>query len=263
MDLSSLEGPPINDPRVVVIPEYMDELGRVRLEPPTPVSHHNPHPSRLWRSLPPRPASAEPTPTSPHDHYHYHHNPLAQETRPPHFRADTSLSDGQLRRAPAQRGRRTPSPEIDMDINLHMELHIERRGTPHDERSRSRPLARALSPTPLNLEISAYDRQSGRGRRTRSCCPLVWVEAEERWVVFGPFPHNQQDLQQQQQQQQQSRTPGPSIERTPDSYWGLGGNEELAEHPPTYESHGFSPTYVTRLGGRWDAVARRVHLSSG
>lgn len=256
MDLSSLEGPPIDDPRVVVTPDYMD--GRLRIEPPTP--DHNSHPSRLWKSLPPRPASAEPSSSS-----YQPVSPISDMTidnRPSNRRSDTSLSESQLRRTHAQRGRRTPSPEIDMDINLHMELHVGPRGTTLNERSRS-PVRNPVSL--LNTNIQTSDRQSGRGRRAQSCCPLVWVEDEQQWVVM------ENTRQQNDPRLQYSRIPGPSFDRTTQSQSqsqavndrGIefeGGEFEPSDHPPTYESHGFSPTYVRRLGqGRWSEMSYRIH----
>lgn len=274
MDLSSLEGPPIDDPRVVITPDPMD--GHVHLR--SPVMDSNTNPSRLWRSLPPRPSSPRRRPSSSYESlaahnnnnhaYRYHH-------RPPNPRTETSLSEGHLRRTHAQRGRRTPSPDIDMDIDLHMDLRIdsEPRGPRFTQRPRSPmrdlvplPLLSADTPAPSN-------RQHERGRRTQSCCPLVWVESDQQWIVSESYRQ-----QQEEPCVEHSRASDSIFHRTPlsDPFLGLGlgsdfdawdgAENEPVDCPPTYESHGFSPTYARRLGqgrgqgqGRWSEVAYRMH----
>ncbi|CAI7652440.1 unnamed protein product [Penicillium pancosmium] len=237
MDLSSLEGPPIDDPRVVITPDPIDD-GIVHLRSPTIDSSTNP--SRLWRSLPPRPSSRgssssyeSPTASNNNDNNNNDH-PYRHHYRPSMPRTETSLSESQLRRTRAQR-----------DVP------------------------------------SSSTRQQERGRRTQSCCPLVWVESEQQWVVSESYRHQQQQQQQQQQEEphmEQSRTPDTISHRIPlsDPFLGLGLNSgfdawdgaesESVDCPPTYESHGFSPTYVRRLGqgqgqgqGRWSEVAYRMH----
>ncbi|KAJ5085748.1 hypothetical protein N7532_010519 [Penicillium argentinense] len=271
MDLSSLEGPPIEDPRVVVTPE---PIARLRIEPPTPDT--NTHPSRLWKSLPPRPSSADPTSPSRHTHL----------PRPLTHRFETSQSEANdepyLRRAPAQRGRRTPSPDQEelnsRNANLNLNLNIDTTLARH---SASSPYERSRSPlrTPVSLEAEAEARwnletlrDSERGRRARSCCPLVWVESERRWVVFGPYRQPASGTSTSEDSAPRHRTPGPPPDLSrrpayPEIYTDLlyADNEiEPADHPPTYESHGFSPTHVDRLGGRrWSSVARRWNGMGG
>jgi len=249
MDLSSLEGPPIEDSRVVVRSSHRNN--RISVEPPTP--DNNTHPSRLWQSLPPRPSSTDPEASL--SSLWPRPLQLPSNNRSPNPRSQSSLSEGQLRRAPAQRGRRTPSPDIEMDIDLHMELPIEPRATTLHQRSRS-PVPDPVPLFNIDTDIQSPTRQSSRNRRAQSC-QLVWREAEQRWVVLEPFS------QQEEPWWDQNRTPGSPLDRmpVPGGYPGFYGREiDWVDLPPPYESHGFSPTYVTRLGeGRWSAVAHRVH----
>lgn len=282
MDLSSLEGPPIDDPRVVITPDPIDD-GLVHLRSPTIDSNTNP--SRLWRSLPPRPSSRGSTSSyeSPAANNNNNNNnndhPYRHNYRPSFPRTETSLSEGQLRRTHAQRGRRSPSPEIDMDIDLHMQLRIDSESRVPRFNQRPRSPMRDLIPLPLlSVDVpSSSTRQQERGRRTQSCCPLVWVESEQQWVVSESYRHQQQQ-QQEEPHMEQSRTPDTIFHRIPvsDPFLGLGlssgfdtwdgAETESVDCPPTYESHGFSPTYVRRLGqgqgqgqGRWSEVAYRMH----
>lgn len=285
MDLSSLEGPPIDDPRVVITPDPRDDLVHLR----SPTIDSNTNPSRLWRSLPPRPSSRGPSssyesPTASNNNNNNNDNNnnnnndhLHRYYRPSNPRTETSLSEGQLRRAHAQRGRRTPSPEIGMDIDLHMELHIDQEQVPRlNQRTRS---PRGLIPLPLlstDVPASSY-RQGERSRRTQSCYPLVWVESEQQWEVSESYLRQQQQQRQEEPHVEQIRTPDSIFHRMPlsDPFLGLslgtgfdawdGAETESVDCPPTYESHGFSPTYVRRLGqgqGRWSEVAYRMHDAS-
>ncbi|KAJ5973721.1 hypothetical protein N7481_010931 [Penicillium waksmanii] len=234
MDLSSLEGPPIDDPRVVITPDPIDGLVHLR----SPTIDSNTNPSRLWRSLPPRPTSRGSSSSyerpaannnnnnnnnnNGHDHS-YRHN-----YRPSIPRTETSLSEGQLRRTHAQRGRRSPSPEIDMDIDLHMQLRIDSESRVPRFNQRPRSPMRDLIPLPLlSADVpSSSTRQQERGRRTQSCCPLVWVESEQQWIVSESYRQQQLQLQQQQEEEphmEQSRAPDSIFHRTPlsDPFLGL------------------------------------------
>ncbi|OQE25431.1 hypothetical protein PENSTE_c006G06029 [Penicillium steckii] len=231
MDLSSLEGPPIEDSRIV---RSSHRNTRIDVEPPTP--DNNTHPSRLWQSLPPRPSSTDPE-ASPSSLWP---RPLqlSSNNRSPNHRSQSSLSEGQLRRAPAQRGRRTPSPDIDMDIDLHMELPIEPRAPALSQRPRS-PVPDPVPLFNIDTDVQSPSRQSSRNQRARSCCQLDWRESEQRWVVLEPFPQPEEPLW------DQSRTPGSPLDRmpVPEGYPGFYGRElDWVDLPPPYESHGFSPT---------------------
>ena len=255
MDLSSLDGPPIIASRVLVPP----------LDPSTPGIHEE-----------------HPTPQGAADAYHFERSkPLPERPGRPHrpeirerinpvrpgspiyplsvaswlessqpdltepvspVAAAAPRSDGHLRRAPARRGRKSPTEELfPQDIQ------------PRDRRSQSPRGCNDLYVEPAH-------------RRARSCSPLVWSDAEEMWVVEGPGP-----LEFAASEERTSRPP----RHQPSGYLDREfvrqdsdfSNRSGDLPPPSYESHEFSPSHVMRMregmASRWTAVARRVQNFNG
>lgn len=147
MDLSSLEGPPIDDQTIVRTPHSI--IPRLRVDNAT--SHHTP-PNLLWKPLPPRPASAEPISSRRQEHHRPAAHPTGNENDGP------SRRDNNLRRAPAHRGRHT---EDELEHN---------RVSPDYERSRS--------------TSTIIQRQTNQPR-SRSSDPRVWLEDAEQWTAVG------------------------------------------------------------------------------
>lgn len=231
MDLSSLEGPPIDDPRVVSTPD--STIPRIREEPAT--SNSTPH-NMLWKPLPPRPASAEPMSSR----QQQQRRPGARPTG--HHGADLPGSDPHLRRVPAQRGRRSPTDDDDDDEFMPGSVFPEERPrSPHH---------------PTHLEPER------RLMRSRSSDPLVWLEDEEQWVVAGPSTRRSSAQIRQLPPRLRNATTRP-LGRYPDMSDDSDDDLERSDHPPDYESHQFSPTHVMRLtygpASRPRASARRTH----
>ncbi|KAJ5587035.1 uncharacterized protein N7459_002800 [Penicillium hispanicum] len=153
MDLSSLEGPPVVNPRLDIPQD--PTIIRVQEEPPTPQSAADARHFILSKPLPSRPASADPCPSR------------QPNLRPENTRLNTSAGishvDCHLRRAPARRGRQNSVDDM---------LFDEAPGEAH--------------PRPSDYFISAsHEPQLWR---SRSCSPLIWVEEEGMWVVADSPP---------------------------------------------------------------------------
>lgn len=146
MDLSSLEGPPIDDQTNVRTPHSI--IHRLRVDNATP---HNTPPNLLWKPLPPRPASAEPTLSRPQEHRRPAAHPTGND--------GPSRRDNNLRRAAAHRGRHTEEDEPEHN-----------RVSPDYERSRS--------------TSTIIQRQTDQPR-SRSSDTLVWLEDAEQWAAVG------------------------------------------------------------------------------
>jgi hypothetical protein len=142
MDLSSLEGPQMVNPKCIIQPDTTAARIRPNSRVPTHILFSKP--------LPPRPASTDVT--------------LSRQRRTiqPKWPSESPAIDHSLKRAPARRGRRTPSDEAFPDCDPRNEHHIP-------------------SHTPRDLQTSPQPR------RSRSCMPtnLIWLEEEEQWIVGG------------------------------------------------------------------------------
>lgn len=235
MDLSSLDGPPVVASRVLVTPP--DPMTpRIHEEPPTPQGTADAYHFARSKPLPARPVSADPIP------------PRRQRTQPtsryPGYSADVLSNETRLRRAPARRGRRSPTEDL-------LPNDIPAR----DERSQS-PCS---SPDPEAEPIH---------QRARSCSPLIWNEAEGMWLVEGPSPL---EFASSSIRPRNSRPPRHQMSsNTPDVDFDDSNHDGLREtpSPPSYDSHEFTPSHVMRIrdgmASRWGAVARRMqNLSSG
>ncbi|KAJ6129801.1 hypothetical protein N7512_002581 [Penicillium capsulatum] len=232
MDLSSLDGPPLIASRVLITPS--DPMtSRIHEEPPTPQGAADAYHFARSKPLPARPVSADPVPSR-----QQHHRPSS-----PYHRGhpDALSNENHLRRAPARRGRRSPSEDL----------------LPGDLPARDNRDNRSQSPhhSP-DLEAEPVPR------RTRSCSPLVWSEEESMWVVEGPVP-----VDFASSRPRHSRPPQPpTASHTPERARDIFTDEfESVECPPSYDSHAFTPSHVMRMregvASRWGAVAHRVQHS--
>ncbi|KAJ5219018.1 uncharacterized protein N7498_001117 [Penicillium cinerascens] len=145
MDLSSLEGPPIDDQSTMRTPHSI--IPRLRVDNATP---HNTPPNLLWKPLPPRPASAEPISPRQQEHRRPAANPTGND--------GPSSRDNNLIRASAHRGRHTEEDELEHN-----------RVSPDYERSRSSTIIQRQTNQP----------------RSRSSDPRVWLEDVEQWTTVG------------------------------------------------------------------------------
>lgn len=145
MDLSSLEGPPIDDTRIVRARHSM-----IPRPPGVNSTTNDLPPNLLWKPLPPRPASAEPASSR------QRYQPYRPAARPTEC-DETSRSDNSLRQGPAQRNRHS-----------HTEHGIVQ-SRPSPEYERSRPTSTII--------------QRQTGPRSRSSDPLVWLEDAGQWVI--------------------------------------------------------------------------------
>lgn len=243
MDLSSLEGPPLADPRVNVPAD--STFPRIEEEPPTPEtpSHYHTYFNLYTKPLPPRPASADPLDLRQSRHSRSDIHTAGSSTDP--FR-----SDSDLRRVPAQRGRRSTSNELRPGEGIT--------GTEPVREARSR------SP-PANLYLYAECRVP---RRPRSA-PLVWLEDEELWVVTGSSTSSQRPpTRPSRPARLETHMSEPLRRSEPLLDEELDVDHSALSPPPSYDSHGFSHTHVVQqqrgVESRWGAVARRMHnLSNG
>lgn len=243
MDLSSLEGPPLADPRADI--PTNPTFPRIEEEPPTPEtpSHYHSYFNLYTKPLPPRPASADPL-----DLRQSRHPISNTRTVNSHTDLEPSRSDSHLRRMPAQRGRRSPSNEL----------------RPGDGITAADPVREARSRSP---PVNQYLYTECRVPRRPRSAPLVWSEEEELWVVTGSSASSQRP------HTRHSRPPRLETHLSEPSLRSGDNIDEGLDHsalspPPSYDSHGFSHTHVVRqqrgTESRWGAVARRMHgLSSG
>lgn len=271
MDLSSLDGPPIFDPRNTITSGPIDfsslDGGPVIAEsvaylppnptvpciqrPPTPQTDAQYH--LLSKPLPPRPASTDSSPSR------QQHRVIRRQAS---LDGDNSTHNANtnLRRAPARRGRASPDEEMhsaDEDTN--------------DGRSRS-SLQMWTTPT------------APQPRRSHTCDPLVWLEEEGLWEIPSRWPARAPIPSQRSQRSGSRRSRSRSSASTafsaiPDGWpmhmhHGWPPNQfdtvrvhidsALGESPPSYDSHAFSPTYVMRMqDGPLLGWTRRVpHVSA-
>lgn len=269
MDLSSLEGPPIHDPRFTIAPANQT-APRIHLDS-APAYQIN------GRRRPSRPASAEII-TFQHGRYY------AQEpNRPLPTRRSVNV-------IPPRSRRRSHSPCANFSLRH-----------PHPQPSNSWRFP--CSPGPAR-EASSFTPNPALAhpRGLRNPGHLIWLDDENMWIVSDnsqrvsssqnvnpnlcprPQPYNQRHYQQRQQQHQQ-RSPIDILPPLDPHQW-----TEDDDLPPSYESHYFDrvlpvqplpppppppPPFVTepdrpavgnlRVGGdtsRWTAVARRVNRAS-
>ncbi|KAJ6102227.1 hypothetical protein N7486_004654 [Penicillium sp. IBT 16267x] len=271
MDLSSLDGPPIFDTRNtitsgpidfssldggLVIPDSVADLPPnptvpcIHEEPPIPQTDAQYH--LLSKPLPPRPASTDSSPSR-------------QRRRV--IRRQASLDDDRstnasinLTRAPARRGRMSPSEE--------MQSTEEDTDDDHSRQTRQ-ILTTPTAPQP---------------RRLHTCDPLVWLEEEGLWEFPNRWPSRAHSSSQRSQRSFSRRSRSRSSASTvfsaiPDGWpmhmhhgWPPNQSDTvhvhtdsaLGESPPSYDSHAFSPTYVMRMqDGPLLGWTRRVpHVSA-
>lgn len=273
MDLSSLDGPPIFDPRNTITsgpidfssldggPVIADSVAFLPPNPIIPCIHKPPTPQTdaqyhlLSKPLPPRPASTDSSPSRQHRRIIRRQASLDD---------DNSTTNTNFRRAPARRGRVSPGEE----------MNTADEDTDDDF---SRPTCQALS-TPA----------APQPRRSHTCDPLVWLEEEglweipSRWPSRGPSraPVPSQRSQQSCSRRSRSRSSASTVFSAIPDGWpmhmhhGWPSNQSdavrvhidstLGESPPSYDSHAFSPTYVMRMqDGPLLGWTRRVpHVSA-
>lgn len=227
MDLSSLEGPPIEDNRLVSTPHSL--IPRIREEPATPNSTP---PGLLWKPLPPRPASAEPQSSR---------QRRGPAIPPGDAHIDPFQHDPNLRRVPAQR---------------------TRRAGPEEEDSPDHPSPNERSRSPEHTPHSPSERPR---LRSHSSGPLIWLEDEEQWVVSHASSRSAHPPVTRLPSRLRNATTRPIRRYTDLSDLDVSDvsddDLERLEYPPDYESHQFSPTYVQRYtygpASRPRASARR------
>jgi hypothetical protein len=212
MDLSSLEGPPIENPRFSVSPNPTNPRIHIHSPPPdTSITN-----ILVWKPLPPTPASTHPT-------------PQWQYQRRSDWLSGPSL-DPNLRRSPAHRGRRSPSPSQELFPDYH----------PRQERPSS-------SLTPANF------RSNSLPRRPQTCQPLVWLEDEQYWII-GDRPRTPDPQTRNRPRSSGSSPISPISSRSPfhlDSSFSPISPRVSVDHqvdqPPHYGSHRYGSTPATRL----------------
>lgn len=222
-DLSSLEGPPIEDTRLLSTPRCL--IPRICEEPATPNS--TPH-CLLWKPLPPRPASAEPS-SSRLQRYRVDIPIPPTENNIGHLR-----NDAHLRRVPAQRNMRS------LDRN---ETSPDRHQHPSDEHERPR------SPRSHSVPHQPPGRPR---RRSHSSGGLVWLEDAEQWVVAHPpasrSSHPPVTRLPTRLRNATTRPVRRYIDLSSLDVNDVGEDDTGCRgYPPDYESHAFSPTHVERL----------------
>ncbi|KAJ6012668.1 hypothetical protein N7522_003023 [Penicillium canescens] len=245
MDLSSLIGPPIIDPRAhapapSAIPRIHDEFQTSLSD-----AHYN---LFTWH-LPPTSASVEPISLRQQQH-------RRRANRQSSLDIDASGSEEDLQHIPAQRGRRNPTDEF-----LKQQLgELRSRESPNvfsparDQHSRS----------PLNILTTPPEHPVPR--RARSCSPLIWLEDEGLWIVArpstsaSPSPPSPQSPSRRPELQLHTSSQLLDFDLQLDS----SGND-VGDHtppPPSYDSHRFRPAHVLRQQrgtvSRWGTVARRM-----
>lgn len=146
VDLSSLEGPPIDDKRNSSTRNTT--IPRIRVDHAVP---HNAPRNPLGRPLPPRPASTEPT--------SQRQQPIPGRPYSQTNRSGTHIrSDNICTQSPAQRGR---------------SIHIE------EQRQKSRLSPGSARPTSTSTTIPRQTQYS----RSKSLDSIVWHESKGQWVV--------------------------------------------------------------------------------
>ncbi|KAL2014732.1 hypothetical protein VTN00DRAFT_2257 [Thermoascus crustaceus] len=299
MDLSSFEGPPVNDTRFS-ISQYSKDMPRPRISiscwndrsvDSNPASSFSSSRAELSQ-----PKSTEaPSPSSSRSRYQYQYqNGKQQQQR----------TGGVGGHGP----RRSPGiiiksswPGCSRSDNGE-ELAVERRrprsaGMPisflHEHSASNRPsharsysnLTEASSRTSNNIQYSGHRAQSPGTQRTTSSDRLVWLEDQQVWVMTDssdvpPNPHPRNASR--------SRSPSLSSSYTREEYWRSSPPREPPQAssyppinihdrsyteerfdpddlPPPYESLGFNVRNTPRLAheSRWSAVARRVGRLAG
>ncbi|RJE26449.1 hypothetical protein PHISCL_01250 [Aspergillus sclerotialis] len=255
MDLSSLEGPPIHDPRFTIAPSHPN-LPRIHLE--YPVSSQNHTERRLQQILPTRPASAD---TIPFQYGRFRNRDhLTPRQSSSSRRSLSTISLRSTRRSSLSN--RSPGSDF-----LHGRAQNDYRRSQHGDSS-----SLDIPPNPHLLPQPQPQRTMGE---------LVWLENENMWVVSEPLslPLSSGPPNSYPPAQQRSPTLAmPTIEPQP---WM---DETLDDDlPPSYESHYFDRVLTVQpretepepempvqdapvIGtattqpdtSRWTAVARRV-----
>ena len=254
MDLSSLEGPPIHDPRFTISPAHPN-LPRIHLE--YPVSSQNHTERRLHQILPTRPASAD---TIPFQHGRFQNQDRLTPRQS--FSSRRSLSTI----APRSTRRSSLSNRSPRSDFFQSRIQNDYRRSQHGYSS--------------SLDIPPNSHLLPQPQPQRTVGELVWLENESMWVFLEPLPVSLSSGPRNSYPPAQQRSPArptPTIEPQP---WM---DETLDDDlPPSYESHYFDrvlpvqpretesepemPVPAPVIGtattqadtSRWTAVARRV-----
>lgn len=252
MDLSSLEGPPIHDPRFTISPN----LPHIRLDA-APPSHSTSIPPE--RRLPSRPASTDNTPL--HGIYYHAHDPA----RPSRHSLGIIHRGSRRRRSLGDRVSRggTLLPQTQAGLGHRWRLPYTYTPNHADTNTHTNHLAQPPNSNP---------NPAGQ---------LVWLETENMWIVADELPATQGPDSRfypshhitTHHYQPDPVDFGPWTDPPPDD-----------DLPPSYESHYFDRVLVVqpvvereapppppvvvgdfRLRGdtsRWTDVARRVNRAS-
>lgn len=265
MDLSSFEGPPVNDTRFS-IPQYSKNVPRpcISISTGNDRSVESPSPSRTELS---RPASTEVLSPSPRSRYHNGEGPG-------------------LRRSPGKIIKRSPWQGRNNNSSEELESRRPRSaGTPTSphEHGTSRPsnsrnysnLTEASSPSLTSPSYQAQ-AQGGGAQRMTSNDRLVWLEDQKVWMLtdasaIPPNPHprhappsspfssyvRDQEEYSSGSPVSQASIPALQIPYTEEHF-------DPNDLPPPYESLRFTARNKPRLANEslWSAVARRVVRSS-
>ena len=262
MDLSSLEGPPIHDPRFTILP-CLPNVPRIHLE--HRVSSQTRAERTVHRVLPTRPASAE----IPFQYGRFHHQDRLTPRRPSSNRRSHSTN--------------TPRSTRYIGLNdgyprgYYFHPPIQNRRFPHGYSS--------------SLDIPPNPHLPPQPHPQREAGQLIWLESEGMWVATGdpsPFSSDPRNSYPYPYPYPRSQPPSPtpalpSIQ--PQPWMDESLDDDL---PPSYESHYFDrvvPVWSREepepepqmpvMGGpaigtattqpdtrRWTAVARRVNRAS-
>lgn len=271
MDLSSLEGPPIHDPRFTITPTVPISTSTSTFPTPAIRLDRPPlHEERLHRALPRRPASAE---TPPRERFHSSRN----HTRPT-LRIVTPASSGlggsrgewprprslEFRPNPGVAATYFPSSSSSFSCSSG-HLHPNPGAVP---RSVSGP-GPGMDPDQGQVQRPSPSPGFRPSRGPRSASHLVWIESERMWVVTervpGSWTWSQSQAQNQYQYprsqphspairpQTQTRSmhssPAPIPNETPTRPLDpLSPEESDLPPPPSYESHRFDRVVSVQAG---------------
>ncbi|PYI07211.1 hypothetical protein BO78DRAFT_93210 [Aspergillus sclerotiicarbonarius CBS 121057] len=256
MDLSSLEGPPISDPRFGV-PSRRSNIPSIQLDMSTPLSPVSP---LTPRDIPPRPSSTDAI-FRPRSQYTY--RPREPEEEPPRCERCHSLQPPTVADSQQQP---TPSPTLNLPPpppSSSFTLHPAPRSrsvsdiTPHQS---SYPML-STTTTTVTTTQAVTTTTTTQGNR------LIWLESEKLWFL-KPLPSESSRFL-----TDTAPRPTPNTQYPPYSPSSVGSDlrfastTELYDIPPPYERHIYDrplpplPAEDRPRGGlygsRWTAVARR------
>ncbi|RAL00727.1 uncharacterized protein BO80DRAFT_96279 [Aspergillus ibericus CBS 121593] len=263
MDLSSLEGPPIPDPRFTV-PSRRSNIPSIQLDMTTPLSPVSP---LTPRDLPPRPSSTDAI-FRPRSQYTY--RPLEPEDEPPRCQRCHSLQPPTVTDEPDNNNQQqlTPYPTLNLPPpppSSSFTLHPAPRSrsvsdiTPHQS---FYPMLSTTTTTTVTTTQAVTTTTTTQGNR------LVWLESEKLWLL-KPLPSESSspsfltDMAPSLTPNTQYPPYHPSTVRSDFQFTST----EIHDIPPPYERHIYDrplpplPADNRSRGGlygsRWTAVARR------